>query len=256
MLRACLAFQRIIGTLPVPLTITACTTAVDSSSAPAERAELPESEVQRLTSYFEGQRGARYMEKNPQTVRNSAGWEGYPLVKCRHSVKDPVDGRINTAEVINAEPEKLRAGWVSTCIEVKNSVRSVDLDRLSRHIIGASGAQFPVAGLVFEAMNNAPRQKVYCFRAGVTVRLAGVRHATTEQPNEADTRAALDTATPIEHVFEFARIQSTTRAQYRAASGAENAEGAAWLRVVRKFYQQASNSDRNELMIARAKANL
>lgn len=132
----------------------------------------------------------------------------------------------------------------------------MDLDRLSRHIIGASGAQFPVAGIVFEAMNNAPRQKVYCFRAGVTVRLAGVRHATTEQPNEADMRAALDAATPIEHVFEFARIQSTTRAQYRAASGAENAEGAAWLRVVRKFYQQASNSDRNELMIAWAKANL
>ena len=103
--------------------------------------------------------GARYMEKNPQPVRNPAGWEGYPLVKCRHSVKDPVDGRINTAEVINAEPKKLHAGWVSTCIEGKDSARLADLDRLSRHIIGASGAQFPVAGIVLEAMNNAPRQK-------------------------------------------------------------------------------------------------
>jgi hypothetical protein len=33
-------------------------------------------------------------------------------------------------------------------------------------------------------------------------------------------------------------------------------EGAAWLRVVRKLYQEAWNSDRNELMIAWAKANL
>jgi endoglucanase len=69
-------------------------------------------------------------------------------------------------------------------------------------------------------------------------------------------RAAMDAATPIEHVFEFARIRRTTRAQYRAASGTENVEGAAWLRVVRQLYQQGRNSDRNELMIAWAKTNL
>jgi hypothetical protein len=116
------------------------------------------------------------MEKNPQPVRNLAGWEGYPLVKCRYSVKDSVDGRIKTAEVImlNAEPKKLARWVVSTCIEGKGSARLADLDLLSRHIIGASGAQFPVVGIVLEAMNNTPRQKVYCFDDGVMVPVASL----------------------------------------------------------------------------------
>jgi hypothetical protein len=213
--------------------------------------------VRRLTAYFEHHRGARYMEQHPEPVRYP-GWEDFPLVKCRYSVKDPVDGRSKTAEVImlNAPPEKLARWVVRSCIEAKGSARPADLDRLSRQIIEASGAQFPVAGIVFEAMDDAPRQKVYCFRDGVTVRLAGVRHVTTDQPTDGEIRAAINPATAIEQVFEFARIQSTTRDQYRAAGGSENVQGAAWPRVVRKLYQQAWNTDRNELMIAWAKANL
>jgi hypothetical protein len=255
MLRAFRSFG--LATLAL-VAFSACETVDRPSAAPAERVELPQAEVQRLTAYFESKRGARYMEKNPAPVRDYPGWEGYPLIKCRYSVKDPIDGRVKTAEVImlNAEPEKLARWVVRTCIEVKGSARPADLDRLSRQIINASGAQFPVAGIVLEAMNNAPRQKVYCFREGVTVRLEGVRHVTTEQPTDAEIRAATDAAARVEHVFESARIQSTSRAQYRAAGGTEHVEAAAWLPVVRKHYQRAWNSDRNELMIAWAKANL
>jgi hypothetical protein len=251
-------WSTLITILLAAAAFSACTSSAPAPAEPARRTELPQAEVQRLTAYFERMRGARYMEKNPQPVRGFPGWQNFPLIKCRYSVSDPVDGRRKTAEVImlNAEPEKLARWVVRACIEAKGSARPADLDRLSHHIIGASGAQFPVAGIVFEAMDDAPRQKVYCFRDGVTVRLEGVRHTTTEQPTEAEIKAAIDPGTRIENVFEFARIQSTTRAEYRAAGGTENVSGEAWLGVVRKLYQQAWNSDRNELMIAWAKANL
>jgi hypothetical protein len=56
--------------------------------------------------------------------------------------------------------------------------------------------------------------------------------------------------------MRYARIQSTKREEYRKAGGTENVEGLAWLDVSRKLYQAAWGKDRNELMIAWAKANL
>jgi DNA-binding transcriptional regulator YiaG len=79
---------------------------------------------------------------------------------------------------------------------------------------------------------------------------------TTEQPTHAEIRAAIDAATPIEHVFEFARIQRTTRAQYRVASGTENVEEPRGCTLCASSTSRAWNSDRNELMIAWAKTNL
>jgi hypothetical protein len=59
----------------------------------------------------------------------------------------------------------------------------------------------------------------------------------------------------------YARICSTNRDHYYAAGGTidvgdnENNRKHKWLEVVRQLYQQAWNSDRNELMIAWAKSS-
>ena len=63
-------------------------------------------------------------------------------------------------------------------------------------------------------------------------------------------------AADVTWVGAYARLQSTTREEYRKAGGKEDVERTAWLDVTRRLYQQAWGSDRNELMVAWAKDHL
>jgi hypothetical protein len=222
---------------------------------------LPQDAVDRVEQYFTMKLNSRYMERNsePTTYPN---WEGFPLIKCKYTVKDK-DGTVKPAEVImlNATPHQLARWVVYTCLEVKNSAASEYTDKLSQHIIYQSGAQYPVAGMVYEDMEGDGIFKLYCFRDGVTVGIKGIenQYARVLTPEQ----IKLTLYGEIEWSGKYARIQSTTREQYTAAGGKvdvgtseKEKRKLAWLTVSRELYQQAWNNDRNELMLAWAKQNL
>ncbi len=218
--------------------------------------------LERVRKYFASNLTSRYMEQDCEPA-TYPGWEGFPLIKCRYQVKDS-NGTQKSATVImlNPSPEQLARWVVHTCLEVKGSVEKRYTDKLSKHIIDQSGAQLPVAGIVFEDM--LPKDGIYeifCFRNGVTVRIRGIKHLSTLQPTNEEIERSLNGE--IISTFVYARLQSTTREQYRANGGtvdvgssASGQRKAAWLEVSRQLYQAAWGHDRNELMIAWARENL
>lgn len=223
--------------------------------ARAQETTLPPEALLRVKAFFEARMGSRYMEQNCEPT-TYPGWEGLPLQQCRYSVKGSRDAVRKTVKVIllDPSPEQLARWVVSTCMEVTGGARSRCTGTLSRQIIGQSGAQFPVAGIVFEDIIPANDIfEVYAFRNGVTVRVSGVTHLGTSQPTAAEIEKSLNGV--VTWAGKFARIQSTTREQYLANGGTRNVVGLAWLDVTRDLYKAAWGNDRNELMIAWARAN-
>src|SRR5678815_3854885 len=91
-----------------------------------------------------------------------------------YSVKDANNPVKKTAKVImlNAEPDQLARWVVSTCIEVVGNASNKCTRTIGNQIIGQSGAQFPIAGIVFEDILPANGKfEVFAFRNGVTVRV-------------------------------------------------------------------------------------
>jgi endoglucanase len=120
--------------------------------------------------------------------------------------------------------------------------------------MGQSGAQFPVAGVVFEDILPANgKLEVFAFRNGVTVRVNGITHLGTAQPSAVEIEKSLHGE--VTSAFRFARIQSTTREQYLANGGTRNVTGNAWNEVNRDLYKAAWGRNRNEMMVAWARAN-
>jgi hypothetical protein len=202
---------------------------------------------------------ARYMEANPEPV-SVPGWEGYPTVKYTYSVKDRSTGTTKTAAVIMLNPDARQlARWIVTaCLEAKGSMNEAYTRKLADRIISQSGGQFPIRGIVYEDILPANGiYEIYCFMDGVTVKINGVDHRSEKQPTPAQMAKALNAGpADVSWVGAYARIQSTTREDYRKAGGKEDTAGAGWLEINRKLYQQAWGADRNELMIAWAKAGL
>jgi hypothetical protein len=222
---------------------------------------LPQPDVQRVQRYFEGMRSARYMENGSCTPTTYPGWESFPLQRCEYSVRDR-GGRRKTAVVImlNASPEQLARWVVFACREARGTTGASCTRRLGRQITGQSGAQFPVAGIVYEDILPADGiHEAYVFRHGVTVGVEGFPHRLTRQATPREIDAALNGR--VQWSGRYARVQSTTREDYRAAGGTADVGTStnrklAWLDVVRADYQAAWGADRNGLMIAWARRHL
>ena len=155
------------------------------AAAVTQQPELPSQPVTRMTAYFEARRGSRYMEENcaPATY---PGWETLPLKECTYGVKRANDPLKKSAKVImlNAEPDQLARWVVSTCLEVVGNASNKCTKAIGAQIIGQSGAQFPVAGIVFEdILPEDGKYEVFAFRNGVTVRMNGVTHLGMAQPS-------------------------------------------------------------------------
>lgn len=244
------------ATLPVTAQPAASATPVAAPTA-AQRealvAQLVEKHGDRLMQ-------SQYMRKKCEAVE-WPGWEGYPTIKCRYPVVDRPTSTTKYAEVVmlNASPARVAHWVVTACYDAGTKQPEADADRLYRHILGQSGGQFPVAGVVYEDMEGDGFKKVYCFRDGVTVRVKGVQHRTTATLTPAEIEASL--TGEIETVFTYARISSTTPQQYKDAGGTRDVgtnrdRTLEWPRAIAEQYQRAWNSDRNELISAWAKANL
>lgn len=236
---------------------------VDRASAERPAAvDLPREALERVAAFFAARATARYMEQDCGST-TYPGWDGYPLLRCRYEVTDS-DERRKSAEVImlNPSPETLAVWIVDACLAVRGSADRECTETLSRRIHDQSGGQFPVAGIVFE--DNLPADGVYeayGFRDGVTVGIEGVEHRGTGQPSEEEIHASLFGRVTWSGLY--ARLQGTTREQYRASGGtvavgdsSRSNRKLAWLDVVRELYQAAWDTQRNELLIAWARANL
>jgi hypothetical protein len=222
---------------------------------------LPTAAVERMrTKFAEALKTCRYMEQQCQPTTYPE-WEGFPLKECLYQVTDQ-NGTQKSAKVIMLNPsaEQLARWVVATCMIVKGNADRQYTDQLFERIIGQSGAQFPVAGIVFEDKNGDGVNKIYCFRDGLTVRVKGVRsddHVPTDEEIEKSLHGEIDKT----WTGQYARIQGTTREQYKANGGTvdvgdQNNLKLSWLDVIRELYQAAWGKDRNELMIAWAHSNL
>ena len=120
-------------------------------------------------------------------------------------------------------------------------------------------------GVVYEAMERPGRYEPYVFKDGVTVYVADSARFPADghcTPEQLAFYLTLTDADLKPRTGRYARICSTTREQSKAAGGRDEVGDSgsdrrlAWLDTVRRLYRRAMKSDRNELMIAWAKANL
>lgn len=195
------------------------------------------------------------------------GWEGVTVSLYEYKTgidiytKQPKTARV---WLCDPAPGQLAMWIVTTCWQVKHSVEYKYTDQLFRAVRSASGAQFPVMGLVYEDQYTVGFQEPYVFKDGVTVYI---------QDSAYIPRNSIATETQLEYYIHltnaelqprtgrYARIVSTTREEYAKNGGTVDVGDGdhrkiAWLNVVRDLYKQALHSDRNELMIAWAKEHL
>jgi hypothetical protein len=108
--------------------------------------------------------------------------------------------------------------------------------------------------VVYEDMDGTG-QRIYPFRHGVTVRVAGLPYGTREQPTAAQ-MAEYRTA-PIAFVGRYGRIAGTTPDEWTALTRETvPADRSTWPATVGRAYRAAWGQDRNALIVAWARANL
>ena len=209
--------------------------------------------------------GAYMAQKYLGTHENLEGWEGYPVELYEYytgydsTACAPKKGKVY---LLNPSAEQM-ARWIMTaCWEASGTMDFLYTERIRQYIAHQSGGQFPVSGVVYEAMYKRGDYYPYLFKDGVTVYLADSTYfAKDKHPDEEMLdfylRMRYEDLKPS--TGRYARISSTTREQYKAAGGTEDVGTSEdrrqeWLRVVREIYKKAWKSDRNELISAWAKA--
>lgn len=204
----------------------------------------------------------RYMESGEGRPVTVPGWEGLPTKRYTYSVKDK-DGTAKSADVILLDPSARQiARWIVQAITEVKGAYDPDAGRKAfKNVIGQSGGQFPVAGVVYEDIIPADGvNEVYCFRDGVTVEVEGVKHRGTTPLTKEEIEASINGK--VKRVFTYARVQSTSPKMWIDAGGSADILGSdgkptdRWRDVIREEFKKAWNADRNALMVAWLKANL
>jgi len=148
------------------------------------------------------------------------------------------------------------AKWVvNAALSVKGSSSAPITDKISKSIIEASGAQFPVSGVVWEDMDGTGLN-VFPFRHGVTVHIAGMSYMQTWQPSVTDFWGYINGT--VSSTGKYGRIISTTCGMYLAWGGSSQCGNnpMAWPGTVKDAYQRAWGSDKNDLITAWVKSNM
>lgn len=213
---------------------------------------------------------AAYMaEKFIKENTNLPGYEGYPVKLYEyHTGKDVYLGKPKKGLVymLNPDAEKL-AKWIITSVwDVTGALNYDDIEAVRKHILWQSGAQFPVSGVVYEAMYTPGFYEPYVFKDGVTVY---IKDDAMRADDKTCTEEQLQFYLSIKNsdlkpdTGRYARICSTNREMYKLAGGeasvgrgADGLRSQLWLDTVRNLYLQAWNSDYNFLIYAWAKYNL
>jgi hypothetical protein len=224
---------------------------------------------------------ARYMSMGAVCSNSPVDILGFPqqyLQYCHYQVSDSSgqrkkkDGFVYLA---NAEPEKVLAWIDSACQSARVALNTCRPETLT-HILEASGAQFVVAGIVWEDLYTFRGGKClegrdgiferFAFRMGVTVVVKGHRNCSIEELTEDVQRDIMLKQPLIRAATGKARISSTLPDEYQAvfglASGPSNADvqssearrarvaAQQWLDVVHRDYLAALGTDSNRLVTA------
>lgn len=213
---------------------------------------------------------AAYMEGELLDTRNDIpGWEGYPVELWEYwtdediYLKAPKKGLVY---MLNPEAEQL-AKWIINAVwDATGALDAENIEKVRKFIKWQSGAQFPVSGVVYEAMYTEGFYEPYVFKDGVTVYVAdSLMRAWDKTCTEEQLQYYLTlTNDQLEvNTGRYARISSTTREMYYNAGGEaevgysdDGRRDRAWLGEVARLYQEAWNSDHNFLIYAWAKYNL
>jgi hypothetical protein len=178
-------------------------------------------------------------------IMNYPRWNGFPVTLCDYS---DIGVTVKTY-MLNADRAKQARWTVTACSDAKakkNMRKCID------YMIGqvreaSSGGIFPIAGYIPEPQDGG---RCYVFRDGVTVWTK--LRPYWQSPKNHSCGPVNENDQPLDHAWKFARIASTTRGDYIAAGGSRPVDGLNWVDVTRDLYQKAWNSDRNELMSAKA----
>jgi hypothetical protein len=226
-----------------------------SSGGSGGSGTLPAAMLARARTFFENHRSARYMEGNcrPTTYPQ---WDGIPIQMCRYTT----GGLWADVILADAEPDQL-ARWVVQAAQERRggTVRQADVDALCNRILEQSGAQFPVAGVVYEDIFSPyGEQEIYPFRNGVTVKISGLPYGSDlggGQPTAAQ-MAAYRTGS-ITYVGTYGRFCGTAPSDWNNLMGTSIANHSSqWPGIVGAAYRAAWGQDRNALIVAWARSNL
>lgn len=182
-------------------------------------------------------------------IMNYPRWEGFPVTLCNYS---DIGVTVKTY-MLNADRSKLSHWIVTACTDAEARNMHACIDHLVNTISEASsGGVFPVAGYIPEPQDGGV---CYVFRDGITVWTTLRKYWLKPKNNACGNSDTEEMTQPLFKAWKYARIASTERPDYQAAGGTEPFDGLNWVDVTRKLYQKAWNSDRNELISAKAKAD-
>jgi len=198
--------------------------------------------------------------------RDLLNWPKAELQRCVYTVTDTLKNgtkRTKKAIVYLANPTAAQVlAWLrSACAIAQPAAVDACVRKQAKAIRGASGAQFPVAGLVWEDLSGDKIQEAYIFRNGVTVRISGLANGSTD-PVATDAAlealASAQTVTGVKATGGYARILSTARDAFRDHTGrtdipvgkSDAASALAWSDVVGSTYRAALSVPSNPLVTA------
>ncbi len=213
---------------------------------------------------------AAYMAEKPLGENTEIpGWEGYPVQLWEYHtgtdiyINEPKRGLVY---MLNPSAEKLARWIVNAVFDATGALDAENIEKTRKFILWQSGAQFPVRGVVYEAMYTPGFYEPYVFKDGVTVYVADSTYLTVEKHPTDEMLEYYLTLTDEQirpNTGRYARICSTTREMYYAAGGTadvghseDGQRSRAWLAEVGRLYREAWDSDKNFLIYAWAKANL
>jgi len=213
---------------------------------------------------------AAYMAENfIREDKNVPNYEGYPVQLYEYYTGEDIylnRPKRGLVYMLNPSAEKMAKWIINAVYDVRGEIRYDDIEKVRNFIMWQSGGQFPVKGVVYEAMYTPGFYEPYVFKDGVTVYIkddvmrADDKTCTDEQ---LEFYLTMTNADLKDYTGRYARICSTTREMYYAAGGTDEVgtgeDGQriqAWLDTVRELYLQAWDSDKNFLIYAWAKSNL
>lgn len=197
------------------------------------------------------------------------GWEGYPVQLWQYFTGEDIylgKPKKGLVYMLNPDAEKLAKWIVNAVFDATGQIRYEDVEKVRTFIKWQSGAQFPVSGVVYEAMYTDGFYEPYVFKDGVTVYVAdSLMRAWDKTCTEEQLQYYLTLTNDQleENTGRYARISSTTREMYYAAGGTaqvgygdDGQRSREWLGEVARLYKEAWNSDKNFLIYSWALYNL
>jgi hypothetical protein len=234
------------------------------SAGPAEAVPASASEGAALSYLGTHLEQARYLSQRCDAEALAAwpGYEGRQVSHCFYTVLSNGKSLSGVVYLLNPSAANIALRIGNACRDVGLAERAACGSGLAAYIVGQNGGQFPVAGFVIEAKEDAGgagQDPVYLeFRDGSTVVTADHLNFTDVQL----TPAAMEHAAraPIAATRNVARIANATRADYYLAGGTEpvgdswhDDVGNRWPAVIRANELRAQDSGEDLLLVGVAR---